>query len=147
MKRQPALPKRLLMLFFAMMIIFSYPITCMAGSTDIQLYIQDDTANSTENPNTANTDKNANASSNIHTNTNTNTKANTNAKTNTKSKTNQTEISKKQSVSTTLSAPKTEDSASAQITKLKVLLTGSILCGTIGFTLLENEKKREKRGE
>ena len=113
----------------------------MAGSTDIQLYIQDDAANSTENSNTVNTDKNAN------TNTNKNTKANTNAKTNTKSKTNQTEVSKKQSASTTLSAPKTEDSSSAQITKLKVLLTGSILCGTIGFTLLENEKKKEKRGE
>lgn len=141
MKRQPAIPKRFLMFFFAMMIIFSYPITCMAGSTDIQLYIQDDTANSTENSNTVNTDKNAN------TNTNKNTKANTNAKTNTKSKTNQTEVSKKQSASTTLSAPKTEDSSSAQITKLKVLLTGSILCGTIGFTLLENEKKKEKRGE
>lgn len=141
MKRQPAIPKRFLMFFFAMMIIFSYPITCMAGSTDIQLYIQDDAANSTENSTTVNTDKNANA------NTNKNTKANTNAKTNTKSKTNQTEVSKKQSASTTLSAPKTEDSSSAQITKLKVLLTGSILCGTIGFTLLENEKKREKRGE
>lgn len=141
MKRQPAIPKRFLMFFFAMMIIFSYPITCMAGSTDIQLYIQDDAANSTENSNTVNTDKNAN------TNTNKNTKANTNAKTNTKSKTNQTEVSKKQSASTTLSAPKTEDSSSAQITKLKVLLTGSILCGTIGFTLLENEKKKEKRGE
>ena len=111
----------------------------MAGSTDIQLYIQDDTANSTENSNTVNTDKNANANSN----TNKNTKANTNAK----SKTNQIEVSKKQSASTTLSAPKTEDSSSAQITKLKVLLTGSILCGTIGFTLLENEKKKEKRGE
>ena len=49
MKRQPAIPKRFLMFFFAMMIISSYPITCMAGSTDIQLYIQDDTANSTEN--------------------------------------------------------------------------------------------------
>ena len=133
MKRQPAIPKRFLMFFFAMMIISSYPITCMAGSTDIQLYIQDDTANSTENSNTVNTDKN--------------TKANTNAKTNTKSKTNQIEVSKKQSASTTLSAPKTEDSSSAQITKLKVLLTGSILCGTIGFTLLENEKKKEKRGE
>ena len=141
MKRQPAIPKRFLMFFFAMMIIFSYPITCMAGSTDIQLYIQNDAANSTENSNTVNTDKNAN------TNTNKNTKANTNAKTNTKSKTNQTEVSKKQSASTTLSAPKTEDSSSAQITKLKVLLTGSILCGTIGFTLLENEKKKEKRGE
>lgn len=141
MKRQPAIPKRFLMFFFAMMIIFSYPITCMAGSTDIQLYIQDDAANSTENSNTVNTDKNAN------TNTNKNTKANTNAKTNTKSKTNQTEVSKKQSASTSLSAPKTEDSSSAQITKLKVLLTGSILCGTIGFTLLENEKKKEKRGE
>ena len=135
MKRQPAIPKRFLMFFFAMMIISSYPITCMAGSTDIQLYIQDDTANSTENSNTVNTDKNANANSN----TNKNTKANTNAKTNTKSKTNQIEVSKKQSASTTLS--------SAQITKLKVLLTGSILCGTIGFTLLENEKKKEKRGE
>ena len=133
MKRQPAIPKRFLMFFFAMMIISSYPITCMAGSTDIQLYIQDDTANSTENSNTVNTNKN--------------TKANTNAKTNTKSKTNQIEVSKKQSASTTLSAPKTEDSSSAQITKLKVLLTGSILCGTIGFTLLENEKKKEKRGE
>lgn len=141
MKRQPAIPKRFLMFFFATMIIFSYPITCMAGSTDIQLYIQNDAANSTENSNTVNTDKNAN------TNTNKNTKANTNAKTNTKSKTNQTEVSKKQSASTTLSAPKTEDSSSAQITKLKVLLTGSILCGTIGFTLLENEKKKEKRGE
>ena len=141
MKRQPAIPKRFLIFFFAMMIIFSYPITCMAGSPDIQLYIQDDTANSTENSNTVNTDKNAN------TNTNKNTKANTNAKTNTKFKTNQTEVSKKQSASTTLSAPKTEDSSSAQITKLKVLLTGSILCGTIGFTLLENEKKKEKRGE
>ena len=127
MKRQPAIPKRFLMFFFAMMIISSYPITCIAGSTDIQLYIQDDTANSTENSNTVNTDKNA--------------------KTNTKSKTNQIEVSKKQSASTTLSAPKTEDSSSAQITKLKVLLTGSILCGTIGFTLLENEKKKEKRGE
>lgn len=133
--------KKIFDVFFAMMIIFSYPITCMAGSTDIQLYIQDDAANSTENSNTVNTDKNAN------TNTNKNTKANTNAKTNTKSKTNQTEVSKKQSASTTLSAPKTEDSSSAQITKLKVLLTGSILCGTIGFTLLENEKKKEKRGE
>mgnify|MGYP004490425327 CR=1 FL=1 len=143
MKRQSTIPKRLLMLFFAMMIIFTYPITCMAGSTDIQLYIQDDTAKSTENPNTANTNNNANANSN----TNTNTKANTNAKTNTKSKTAQPEVSKKQSASTTLSAPKTEDSASTQTTKLKVLLTGSILCGTIGFTLLENEKKREKRGE
>lgn len=141
MKRQPAIPKRFLIFFFAMMIIFSYPITCMAGSTDIQLYIQDDAANSTENSNTVNTDKNAN------TNTNKNTKANTNAKTNTKFKTNQTEVSKKQSASTTLSAPKTEDSSSAQITKLKVLLTGSILCGTIGFTLLEDEKKKEKRGE
>lgn len=141
MKRQPAIPKRFLMFFFAMMIIFSYPITCMAGSTDIQLYIQNDAANSTENSNTVNTDKNAN------TNTNKNTKANTNAKTNTKFKTNQTEVSKKQSASTTLSAPKTEDSSSAQITKLKVLLTGSILCGTIGFTLLEDEKKKEKRGE
>lgn len=141
MKRQPAIPKRFLIFFFAMMIIFSYPITCMAGSTDIQLYIQDDAENSTENSNTVNTDKNAN------TNTNKNTKANTNAKTNTKSKTNQTEVSKKQSASTTLSAPKTEDSSSAQITKLKVLLTGSILCGTIGFTLLEDEKKKEKRGE
>ena len=80
MKRQPAIPKRFLMFFFAMMIISSYPITCMAGSTDIQLYIQDDTANSTENSNTVNTDKNANANSN----TNKNTKANTNAKTNTK---------------------------------------------------------------
>lgn len=139
MKRQPAIPKRFLMFFFAMMIISSYPITCIAGSTDIQLYIQDDT----ENSNTVNTDKNANANSN----TNKNTKANTNAKTNTKSKTNQIEVSKKQSASTTLSAPKTEDSSSAQITKLKVLLTGSILCGTIGFTLLENEKKKEKRGE
>lgn len=147
MKRQPAIPKRFLMFFFAMMIIFSYPITCMAGSTDIQLYIQDDTANSTENSNTVNTDKNANANSNTNTNTNKNTKANTNAKTNTKSKTNQTEVSKKQSASTTLSAPKTEDSSSAQITKLKVLLTGSILCGTIGFTLLEDEKEKEKRGE
>lgn len=117
----------------------------MAGSTDIQLYIQDDTENSTENSNTVNTDKNANANSN--TNTNKNTKANTNAKTNTKSKTNQIEVSKKQSASTPLSAPKTEDSSSAQITKLKVVLTGSILCGTIGFTLLENEKKKEKRGE
>ena len=145
MKRQPAIPKRFLMFFFAMMIISSYPITFMAGSTDIQLYIQDDTENSTENSNTVNTDKNANANSN--TNTNKNTKANTNAKTNTKSKTNQIEVSKKQSASTTLSAPKTEDSSSAQITKLKVVLTGSILCGTIGFTLLENEKKKEKRGE
>lgn len=145
MKRQPAIPKRFLMFFFAMMIISSYPITCMAGSTDIQLYIQDDTENSTENSNTVNTDKNANANSN--TNTNQNTKANTNSKTNTKSKTNQIEVSKKQSASTTLSAPKTEDSSSAQITKLKVVLTGSILCGTIGFTLLENEKKKEKRGE
>ena len=143
MKRQPAIPKRFLMFFFAMMIISSYPITCMAGSTDIQLYIQDDTANSTENSNTVNTDKNANANSN----TNKNTKATTHAKTNTQSKTNQIEVSKKQSASTTLSAPKTEDSSSAQITKLKVLLTGSILCGTIGFTLLENEKKKEKRGE
>lgn len=113
----------------------------MAGSTDIQLYIQDDT----ENSNTVNTDKNANTNSN--TNTNKNTKANTNAKTNTKSKTTQIEVSKKQSASTTLSAPKTEDSTSAQITKLKVLLTISILCGTIGFTLLENEKKKEKSGE
>lgn len=141
MKRQPAIPKRFLIFFFTMMIIFSYPITCMAGSTDIQLYIQDDAANSTENSNTVNTDKNTN------TNTNKNTKANTNAKTNTNFKTNQTEVSKKQSASTTLSAPKTEDSSSAQITKLKVLLTGSILCGTIGFTLLEDEKKKEKRGE
>lgn len=141
MKRQPAIPKRFLMFFFAMMIISSYPITCMAGSTDIQLYIQDDT----ENSNTVNTDKNANTNSN--TNTNKNTKANTNAKTNTKSKTTQIEVSKKQSASTTLSAPKTEDSTSAQITKLKVLLTISILCGTIGFTLLENEKKKEKSGE
>ena len=141
MKRQSTIPKRLLMLFFAMMIIFTYPITCMAGSTDIQLYIQDDT----ENSNTVNTDKNANTNSN--TNTNKNTKANTNAKTNTKSKTTQIEVSKKQSASTTLSAPKTEDSTSAQITKLKVLLTISILCGTIGFTLLENEKKKEKSGE
>ena len=141
MKRQPAIPKRFLMFFFAMMIISSYPITCMAGSTDIQLYIQDDT----ENSNTVNTDKNANTNSN--TNTNKNTKANTNAKTNTKSKTTQIEVSKKQSASTTLSAPKTEDSTSAQITKLKVLLTISILCGTIGFTLLENEKKKEKSCE
>lgn len=114
LKKQPDISKNLSVFFFAIILIFSYPITCMAGSTDIHLYIQDNNAKTTENTDT---------------------------------KTNQAELSQKQTVSTKLSAPKTEDTSIAQTTKIKVLLTGSILCGTIGLTLFENEKKKEKRGE